>query len=100
MASTRLSVSNCRTNRPRPAPIDALIASSTSRVAPRASIRPATLTQAMIRMRPTAIDRVRIVGPNCSVSSSYIDWITTRAGTGVGPIMVDGGVTLSRAAAA
>jgi hypothetical protein len=40
------------------------MASSTSRVAPRASRRPATLTQAMIRIRPTASASVLIVAPN------------------------------------
>jgi hypothetical protein len=51
----------------------------------------------MIRMRPTASESVRSVAPKSSVSSSYIDSTTTRTGTGVGPISVEGGVTAFRA---
>ena len=52
-ASTRLSVSSCRTMRPRPAPSVARIASSRDRDAARASIRFATLTHAISSTNPT-----------------------------------------------
>ena len=52
-ASTTLSVSSWRTMRPRLAPIAQRIASSRERTAPRASIRFATLTQAMSSTKPT-----------------------------------------------
>ena len=54
MASSRLSVSNCRTSRARGAPSAARIENSPSRCAPRASRRFVTFTQAIKRTRITA----------------------------------------------
>ena len=53
-ASSTLSVSSWRTSRRREAPSAARIATSRSRVATRASIRLATLAQAISRTSPTA----------------------------------------------
>ena len=52
-ASTRLSVSNWRTTRPRPAPSAERIASSRDRAVARASSRLATLAQQMSSTKPT-----------------------------------------------
>ncbi len=53
-ASRRLSVSSCLTTRPRPAPKVDRMASSRPRAPARASVRFATLTQPIMRTRPTA----------------------------------------------
>ena len=53
-ASTRLSVSSCRTMRPRPAPSAVRTAISRLRTVARASSSEATLTQAMSRTNATA----------------------------------------------
>src|SRR5581483_9146601 len=53
-ASSRLSVSNCRMTRQRPAPSATRTAISRRRTAPRASSRPATLTHATASTQPTA----------------------------------------------
>ena len=58
MASTRLSVSNWRTMRLRPAPSATRTAISFSRVAARASSRLARLAQAINSSRPTAPSRI------------------------------------------
>src|SRR2546425_8394913 len=50
-ASTTLSVRSCLTTRPRPAPKAARMASSSPRAPARASVRFATLTQAIMRTR-------------------------------------------------
>ena len=52
--SSTLSVSNCRISRPRPAPSAVRTASSLSRAAARASVRLATLMQAIKSTNPTA----------------------------------------------
>ncbi len=49
------SVSNCRTIRRRPAPREMRTASSFRRAAARASSRPETLAQAIIRTNPTVV---------------------------------------------
>ncbi len=74
----RLSVSSCRTRRARPAPIDARIANSGPRIVPRARRRPATLTQAISRIKLTAPASGAMVLPDPLVSSSYIDVSSTR----------------------
>ena len=74
-ASTMLSVSNCRTMRQRPAPSVARVASSRDRDAARASVRLATLTQAISSTNPTTVsighssDRFRCM-PNSLIGST------------------------------
>ena len=57
--SMTLSVSNCRTIRPRPAPTAVLSAISRLRPIARTSMRLATLAQAISRTRPTAPSSTR-----------------------------------------
>ena len=54
IASSTLSVSSCRTIRPRPAPSEDRTAISVRREAARASSNPATLAQAISSTNPTA----------------------------------------------
>ena len=51
--STRLSVSNCRTRRPRPAPMASRTPISRRRATPRASSMPITFAHATSRTTPT-----------------------------------------------
>ncbi len=57
-ASSVLSVSSCRTSRPRPAPSAARIASSRSRPSIRASVRLATFAQAISSTSPVMPSRI------------------------------------------
>ena len=57
-ANVTLSVSNWRTRRPLPAPRAVLIAISRSRVAPHATVRLATFTQAMSKTNETAANKI------------------------------------------
>jgi hypothetical protein len=59
--------------------MDFLMASSDCRVAPRASSRPATFTQAMSKIRATAPDSTAMVRPYPFVVSSYSDVSHTRS---------------------
>ena len=61
-ASTRFSVSSCRTSRPRPAPSAARSDSSRRREVERASCRLAMLAQAMSRISATKPSRMSSVG--------------------------------------
>ena len=97
IARTTLSVSNCRIRRPRPAPSDARTASSDCRAAPLASSRPATLTTAMSRIRPTAPASTLTVVRYRDVDESSRDVTAARtsrtAGTlpsGIGPAVIRG----------
>ncbi len=55
--STKVSVSNCATRRPRPAPTASRVAISRRRVAARASSMPATLLHAMASRAPVNANR-------------------------------------------
>ena len=67
---TRLSVTSCRTRRPRPAPSAVRIANSRIRVRARDSVRLATLTQAMKRRRATPAISSRSCGRTSVTRSS------------------------------
>ena len=69
-ASSALSVSSCRTSRPRPAPSAARIASSRSRPSIRASVRLATFAHAISRTMPVMPSRISSISRAPLVSAS------------------------------
>ena len=72
---TRLSVTSCRTRRPRPAPSAVRIANSRMRVRARDNVRLATFTQAMNRRSATPAVRSKSCG-RTSVTRSSCSGVT------------------------
>src|SRR6266576_281390 len=93
-ASTTLSVSSCLTTRPRPAPKADRMASSRPRAPARASVRLATLTQPIIRTRPTATTSTS----SCCVVPNRISSRSGNSATDVQSALNPGYVAASRRA--
>ena len=94
-ASTRLSVSNCRTSRQRDAPTAARMLISTDRPAPRASMRFATFAHAMRRTSPVTVSRSAAIGRSSprSEGRTPVAALDTSAGTvlvGLGIRLLEG----------
>ena len=90
-----LSVSNCRTTRPRPAPSAPRMASSRRRAMPRARSRPATLAQASSSTSPVAAASMASAGRNGRPSlfpqadHSALGCRTQLRPGSIGPLAVD-----------
>ena len=98
-ASNRLSISNCCTRRPRPAPSARRTLISRARAAPRASSMPATFAHAISRTRPTATMQPVTITESIPSASGWTRVALAARTVTLRPLLVSGYSRASCAAA-